>query len=125
MTRGRAIVIALALALPACDGEIRLYTDAAARADAQIPVDASPDGNTSSDANSDVAPGCGTCTEEAPLCDVARSRCVKCLANQDCHGADAGRCDLALNECVHCLDAQDCPTEDPICDLVKHECTKP
>lgn len=89
---------AFALALGACDGELRFD---------EPPPDA---GRDAPDAR---PPGTGLCAADADCllpglrCDVASQTCVQCTENAHC-GASQPRCDPLLHRCVECASSDDC-----------------
>jgi hypothetical protein len=56
------------------------------------------------------------------VCDTSDGQCVACLQDSQCSGAKP-RCDRYAGTCVACLTGADCPPAKPLCDPSTGTCT--
>lgn len=146
----RPVVITLlaALALPACDGDLRF--DPNPTSDASIADATSGNDASTPETTTDTSPGGCTADSECPFstlhCDPTSRTCVACWNDSHCGSGDLRRCDVALHRCVECgvssdceynevcdpatkrcrskcTDASTCPSTMPVCDTTLSYCT--
>lgn len=102
--------LVFALALVACDGELRFAPD----------QDADPGDASSADTSST----CGV-DDDCPFttlhCDPASATCVACVIDAHCTSVARPRCDTATHQCVQCESNADCDAVSS-CDSATHRC---
>lgn len=130
----------LAIAVLACNGDIRLGGASAVDQDAGP----TPDGNVTKPPSGTCGPGVD-CALAALHCDVATSACVECTTDAHCTHPGRTKCDSLAHRCVECeLDADcgpgklceptarkcidrcnattPCPASAPTCDVTRGVC---
>jgi hypothetical protein len=63
----------------------------------------------------------GDCVAPKPFCDTLASRCVQCLANEDCTTLV---CDAVTHACTGCVTNNDCDPATPYCDRDDRRCVE-
>jgi hypothetical protein len=123
----RWLLVAIAVPLVACNGDIQLFEQGlpdSSPADTGGVVEDSPY-DVAVDAPVDASKGCkadGECGLSTLHCDVPSGTCVACLEDKHCTESGARRCDTAAHRCVECGVPSDCGDSDETCEPTTHHC---